>query len=298
MTPRQISQSHLTLLEYCPRKFQYVYLEQLGSPPSPDEQRYLDRGSQIHHLMQQQELSLPLPDSDHLPEFWPVDTVQLYQTANALATAVQAIDENTRFRQSEYRLHYEFEGVLLTVVYDLLLLNNDHARIFDWKTYSQPPSKAALAEQWQTKLYPFVLAETSEYAPADISLSYWFIQPANNESQTPDVELQPTSIQFDYGDRIHERIRQSLTQILGKLKQWLKDYDTGTALPQTERVQEQCTSCPFALRCDRYSLTNEATTSHPSERVSLTDLVNIEAIEEVPLPSGTTVNRVPPDSAP
>ena len=61
MTLQQLSQSHLALLDYCPRKFQYVYLDNLTSPPPLEEQTYLRRGSQIHHLMQQQELQLPLP---------------------------------------------------------------------------------------------------------------------------------------------------------------------------------------------------------------------------------------------
>ncbi|MGK7892062.1 MAG: PD-(D/E)XK nuclease family protein [Leptolyngbyaceae cyanobacterium] len=299
MVLRQISQSHLTLLDYCPRKFQHLYLEQLGSPASLQEQAALQRGSDLHHLMQQQELQLLLR-VDPLPSSWPPETVRLYQMAHRLATAIPSPNAATRFRQSEYRVHYELEGMLLTVVYDLLVLTETHAYIFDWKTYSRPPKQADLAAQWQTKLYPFVLAATSDYAPADITLSYWFVKPPVQqtdgameetwETTLEETDLQPACLQFEYGDRLHDQIHHTLGQTISRLKQWLADYDNGHPLPQTDQSQARCPRCPFALRCGR---------SHPSasgqwlnvgdiglDEIGLDNirLDDIEAIAEIPLP--------------
>ncbi|NEQ98289.1 MAG: PD-(D/E)XK nuclease family protein [Cyanothece sp. SIO2G6] len=298
MILRQISQSHLTLLDYCPRKFQHVYLEQLSFPLSMQEQAALKRGSDLHHLMQQQELHL-LPPVNPTPPSWSPETVKLYQMAHQLATVIPKPSESTRFRQSEYRLHYEIEGMLLTVVYDLLMLTDTHAYIVDWKTYSRPPQQAELATHWQTKLYPFVLAATSEYRPSDITLSYWFMQISGNSSgsssgspsgspsdqpdQATDVtaiapDLQPDCIRFEHSDRHQHQVHHDLIQTIRRLKQWLADYETGIALPQTDRIQERCPRCPFAFRCGR---------SHPSASDQWTDLDNIEAIAEIPLPDGS-----------
>jgi hypothetical protein len=65
---------------------------------------------------------------------------------------------------------------LLTVIYDLILLESDRAVIFDWKTYLKPIDADKLAKNWQTRLYLYVLAETSAYPPDSLSMTYWFVQ--------------------------------------------------------------------------------------------------------------------------
>jgi len=217
---------------------------------------------------------------DPLPQSWSGETVRLYQMAQSLAAVIPTPMDSTRFRQSEYRLHYQFAGVLLTVVYDLLVLNDEGAYIFDWKTYSRPPDQADLVTHWQTRLYPFVLAATSDYAATDITLSYWFIQPPQPMSGTLVGEVgqpdgQPDCIRFEYGDRLHHQIHHALSQTLGHLQQWLADYDNGQPFPQTDQIQDRCRHCAFALRCGR---------SHPAVPDPWVDLEDIGAIEEIPLP--------------
>jgi hypothetical protein len=56
----RLSQGQLNLLETCPRKFQHIYLEQLGSPTTPEQQAHQAWGSRFHLLMQQRELGLPI----------------------------------------------------------------------------------------------------------------------------------------------------------------------------------------------------------------------------------------------
>ena len=190
----QLSQSQLTLIEQCPRKFQYLYLDQLTAPIPPEQREHLTRGSQVHHLMQQNELQLPHSSLQDLtprsptgsPTTPPITSAQstrqgqLYQMVHALTAAVPPLDETTVFRQSEYRLTLDWSGVLLTVIYDLLLLEPAKAHIFDWKTYLSPPNlqtlRQHLAQHWQTKLYPFVLVETSDYKPDEVDIAYWFVK--------------------------------------------------------------------------------------------------------------------------
>ncbi|MEL6580910.1 MAG: PD-(D/E)XK nuclease family protein, partial [Cyanobacteria bacterium J06621_12] len=56
----RLSQSHLNLLSLCPRKFQQVYIDCLGSLPAPEQQVSMQWGSRFHLLMQQRELTLPI----------------------------------------------------------------------------------------------------------------------------------------------------------------------------------------------------------------------------------------------
>lgn len=247
--PIRLSQAQLNLLETCPRKFQQVCLDQLGTPIAPDQQNQMNWGSQFHLLMQQRELGLP-PLADSTPD-------QLLQ--NCVDALIQAAPElfqqQAVFRQSEHRRTLEFQGYLLTVVYDLLILNPQQAQILDWKTYPRPQNQRWLAESWQTRLYPFVLAETSDYSPEDISITYWFVQATQSISETsenPGTRLQPQSLTFNYSMAQHQAIRSRLVALLGQLTEWLEDYQAGKPFPQVDTTANQCEFCAFDIRCQRH----------------------------------------------
>ena len=55
-----LTHGHLNLLSACPRKFQYLILEQLTTPISIDQQSALDWGQQFHLLIQQQDIILQI----------------------------------------------------------------------------------------------------------------------------------------------------------------------------------------------------------------------------------------------
>ena len=228
-----LSQSHLTLLEQCPRKFQQTYLDQVQTPMPLDQQQRLDWGNRFHLLMQQRELGLPLPPPASEEEIKLYDCMQqLVAAAPELSNAEQfnaddlasdrsatdtrntpttntANTENTAadhqspwLRQSEYRLTLADDDYLLTVVYDLLILYPNSGQILDWKTYQRPRDRNQLAQHWQTCLYLFVLAETQEIDPAQLSMTYWFTQP------------RPQCDRIVYSQAQHEQTRQRLQQLL------------------------------------------------------------------------------------
>ncbi|MGF1498128.1 MAG: PD-(D/E)XK nuclease family protein [Elainellaceae cyanobacterium] len=240
----RLSQGQLNLLQTCPRKFQHVYLDQMAAPPSPDEQARLTWGSRFHLLMQQRELGLPThafsSETDALQAN--VETLQATVSERLKASPTEA---QNQFRQSEYRLSLNFQDYLLTVIYDLLIIGPADAAIFDWKTYAQPPQRAWLKDNWQTRLYPFVLTEVMGIDPASVSLTYWFIPPGGSDAQP----LQ--SMRFDYDASQHEAIRAELTQLLQQLTAWLEDYQEGVPLPQIP-PGARCESCQFNQRCDRH----------------------------------------------
>lgn len=266
----QLSQSQLTLIEQCPRKFQYIYLDQLAAPIPAEQREHLIRGSQLHHLMQQHELQLPasklFPESPNGFDDFGISqdptaqrmlnapSDQLYQMVEALTAEVPTLDEKTVFRQSEYRLTLAWSDVLLTVIYDLLLLDTSQAHIFDWKTYLRPPNlqslRQRLSNHWQTKLYPFVLVETSDYSPEAVDITYWFVKQQEGEQGGPNPFV-PECLSFPYSDRLHQQTKQDLTRIIGQLQQWVEAYQHSQPLPQVDISQGLCSQCSFQMRCDR-----------------------------------------------
>lgn len=243
----RLSQAQLNLLETCPRKFQHTYLEQLNSPISPEQQAGLTWGSQFHLLMQQRELGLPIEPILATDE-------QLRQWFMAFVSVVPELQPDrvaAGFRQSEHQRSLEFSGHLLTVIYDLILLNTDQAEILDWKTYPKPTQSQSLAKNWQTRLYRFVLAETSDYLPEQIAMTYWFVQ-----SRSPTGEANPQCLRFAYSQEQHEQTRRDLTQLFNHLDRWLAAYPR-QEFPQVPETSRECDRCHFALRCQRQQ-TDEA----------------------------------------
>ncbi|MBF2021483.1 MAG: PD-(D/E)XK nuclease family protein [Hydrococcus sp. C42_A2020_068] len=224
----RLSQAQLNLLETCPPQFQRLYLEQLGSPLSPQQQEKQTWGSQFHLLMQQKELGLPI-------ESLVAQDEQLQHSITALMNAAPEIwqSESGSWREAEHCRTLSFQGYLLTVVYDLLMSDRAKAKIVDWKTYLFPENRAKLAKNWQTRLYLYVLAETTDYLPEQISMTYWFVK----------LPTQPQSLTFVYNSVQHEKNRQDLTRLLTQLDRWLDNYsNAGTSFPHLSNCQE---SCPY-----------------------------------------------------
>jgi hypothetical protein len=224
-----LSQSHLNLLETCPPKFQQVYLERLASLPDPQQQEGLAWGSRFHLLMQQRELGLPIKsllESDR----------ELNRAVTALIDATPELWENQSetWREAEHCRTLSRDNCLLTVIYDLLIAQRDRAIILDWKSYRHPPSRHKLAHNWQTRLYLYVLVETSDYSPEQVTLTYWFVKSADT----------PESLTFNYNKTQHRKTQKDLQQLLDRLQQWLDNYQQGeTAFPHHLDCE---TSCSFA----------------------------------------------------
>jgi PD-(D/E)XK nuclease superfamily len=228
---RRLAQGQLTLLTTCPRKFQHTMLDQISTPIAPEQQSRMEWGDRFHLLMQQRELGL----SVNVPEAWS----ELQQSVDGLVAAAPELFEPALLRQSEHRRVLELEGWAIATVYDLLILNPAQAQIIDWKTYPQPPDSRRLSQNWQTRLYPFVLAETTDYEPEQISMTYCFVQP----------NAIPQKWELQYSAALHDQTQQELTQILHQLEKWIQDYEAGISLPQVD--ERYCGSCPFAVRCQR-----------------------------------------------
>jgi hypothetical protein len=264
----RLSQGQLNLLERCPRQFQHSYLEQLYSPIKPDNEENLTLGSQFHLLMQQREMGLPieyiLAGNPQLNS-WMQGFTDVAPEILTPATATEV------FRESEHYRTLQVENYILAVIYDLLVADKYQAQILDWKTYPKPLNKKFLEKNWQTRLYLYVLAETSEYLPENISMTYWFVQ----------SDARPESIKFSYNSLLHQQTGKKLKQLLGKLIKSLNLYHQGkqeTAFPQVSVGSKICEYCQFATKCGRVSESeiNHKTVSTQEKMINPLEIINID----------------------
>lgn len=267
----RLSQAYLNFLETCPRKFQQIYLKQLSSPLSLQEQDKLAWGKRFHLLMQQRELGLPV-------EFLLKADPPMWESFQAIAQAAPEIflpsQSSQDVRQAEHRRTLTIQDVLLTVIYDLLIAESNSAQIIDWKTYPRPQIRQKVAENWQTRLYLFVLAETSDYLPEQISMTYWFVQSARDKEVENGRSPETQRLKFIYDRQQHEQTKQDLTQLLTQLQGWLQNYENGQPFPQVAENSRLCQSCQFAISCQRYQTPSD----RESDRHFITNLADIPEI--------------------
>jgi hypothetical protein len=269
-----LSQGHLSILEFCPRKYQYIYVDHLTTPLSLEQQRSLQWGSQFHQLMQQRSLGLPLDDllalsphpgieANRVAELGHCLDILAQQEPTVFGDGVQDFMQADFLQDSEHSRSFlwlswpDGEQVqqgqplspdrwVLRVIYDRLLLTSKAAQILDWKTYPQPKHSQWIRQSWQTRLYLFVLVETSAYTPEQVSMTYWFVRHYNDRG-----ELAPQSYQVQYDRHAHEQTRADLSVWIDRLTHYYRDYQAGSPFPMLPESAPQCQSCPFNQRCER-----------------------------------------------
>lgn len=252
----KLSQSHLNLLSLCPSKFQQVYLDCLGSILDPKQQESMQWGSRFHLLMQQRELALPIESL--LESDKDLDT--------SVKDLIKAVPELLQpqpgcWREAEHCRTLGYKDFVLTVIYDLLVAGKDKAVIFDWKTYRQPQKRNRLASNWQTRLYLYILVETSEYLPEQIQMTYWFVRSGK-----------PQSLTFTYSQTLHQQTESDLNELLANLSTWLQNYQEDKIdFPHKADCEQKC---PYFE-----SLAKEVATPQDSQEL----LDAIAEIEEIPI---------------
>ncbi|MGB2924437.1 MAG: PD-(D/E)XK nuclease family protein [Limnothrix sp.] len=231
----RLSQAHLQTFAQCPPSFQQKYLAKLASPNDPQQLAKQRWGVQFHQIMQQLQLGF---------------TLETLVTEDELKVSVEALlaqipdflqTPNDHFSEAEHRRSLQVGDFALTVIYDWLVQRGDRLTICDWKTYPKPEKANDLSNHWQTKLYLYVLAETTDYAPEQLSMTYWFVKLPN----------QPESITINYSAEAHQQIKRELTKLLQQLQAEMDDYFRAN-IPLQHPDQKSCWRCPPQLH-DRRS---------------------------------------------
>lgn len=250
----RLSQSHLNLLELCPAKFQQVYVDCLGSLPIPELQDSMEWGSRFHLLMQQRELTLPIEP------FLNTDTEMSRALKDLIEAAPELKPASDVWREAEHYRTLAIDNFLFTVVYDLSIAQSDRATIFDWKTYRQPPKTKNLENNWQTRLYLYVLAETTEYEPEQLQMVYWFVKSGKPSRRT-----------IAYSRQQHCQTEQKLTALLASLTTWLQNY------------QQLNIDFPHKPDCEKCSFYQELVPAEMRANTQQALFNAIDEIEEIPI---------------
>jgi PD-(D/E)XK nuclease superfamily len=248
-----ISQGHLNVWTTCRRKFQHYFLDELSLPTASDVQAKLDLGTKFHLLIQQKELGLDVADvaaSEANLEKW----LLAFETNPPTTISGDRLSEHRRI--CELRVHNR--DYVLNAIYDLLIMGNGGthpvreafpqeignlasietpaAQIVDWKTHQHPLSFAELLTNWQTRLYLYILAKTTDFAPEQLSIIYWF---ANTAS----------AVTINYDRAQYQKTEQDLAEILSQIS----DAQIEGRFEQLPQGHKECTRCDFAHRCLRAS---------------------------------------------
>ena len=274
---RPLSQSHLTLLDTCMRKFKYVSFEALSGPSTYEQQATTQWGSQFHLLMQQRALDLPV-------EVMAGANSAMSESLTALAKAAPDVFKHLpasasakahdAFSQSEHRRTLAFNGHLLTVIYDLVVTSagegQSEGQIFDWKTHQRSPQKEQLQRHWQTRLYLYVLCETTDLHPEQLSMTYWFVRSG----------AEPSFYRFGYSKAQHQQTQQDLQRLTDRLTQMSEQVDSDAAFPKVAVEKGLCDRCLFNVRCDRFT---QPSADDPYQMLRAASQLTVDSVEEVSL---------------
>jgi CRISPR/Cas system-associated exonuclease Cas4 (RecB family) len=241
-----ISQGHLNIWEICRRRYQYSFLEELSLPEADlQRKKNLLLGSNFHLLMQQKELGLDvssLASSDPKLRSW-IDAFE-HQPPEMIKGDRLCEHRRTLEMQIEMSLNHSENGdhgqayFVLTAIYDFLILGDRKAQILDWKTHQVAIAAEKLKTNWQTRLYLYLLAKTTNYAPEQLSMTYWFANTAE-------------SVIIPYSQAEYVSTETQLKQILTEVYQ-ANNY------PKLPLSSPNCNYCEFRDRCDRGDmLTND-----------------------------------------
>ena len=116
-----------------------------------------------------------------------------------------------------------------------------------------------MSDRWQTRLYLYVLAETSEYTPEQIQMTYWFVKSGKS-----------TSLTFNYTQQQHQQTEQDLTVLLADLETWLQNYQNFQVdLPHRSHCQQKCPYRQF------FSSENESEVRHQEWVKSISEIEEI-----------------------
>jgi hypothetical protein len=154
------------------------------------------------------------------------------------STVLQNLPPN---RRPEFTLSAPFGSYRLAAKYDLISIEpGSRAVIVDWKTSTKPVSQAYLANRLQTRIYPFLLAESGHFLnngkpiiPEQIEMIYWF-------TSSPG---QP--VHFRYSSKQVQADRAFLTAMVSEI----------AARPpgsyQLTGNEKKCTYCVYRSLCSR-----------------------------------------------
>jgi len=218
----------------CQRRFQLRYEECLPWPLAPLDERageMRNLGQRFHLLMHRHFLNLPIEEeinqAPRLRAWWGIFKNQ-----------GPSLPRGARY--PELSMTVPLDRHFLTGRFDLFIIDDGQAHIFDWKTDARPRNKSSLQEDLQTRLYLWLAAEGAgaldgDIDPQNISLTYWYVN-------DPGAVLT-----FNYDQEQHESNWNWINKVVNELEALLPLQDEW---PLTEDLN-QCSRCAYQAYCSR-----------------------------------------------
>ncbi len=193
LTNFEFSQSSLQDFTDCRRRFWLRYIRRVAWPAVQSEparafEQHIRRGDRFHRLAQQYLVGLPedklarlaaADEDENLRRWWE-------NFLDSIPAQLSGVEPDRRHVEVTLQAPLaQPGGFRLVAKYDLLLFRPDgRAAIYDWKTATHRPKRAALLERLQTRVYPYLLARAGAalnggqpVAPGQIEMIYWFAEP-------------------------------------------------------------------------------------------------------------------------
>ena len=144
-------------------------------------------------------------------------------------------------RYAEVGLSAPLGDFRILAKFDLVILTPDgSARILDWKTARKRPRRPWLADRWQTRVYPYLLARAGAdlnqgrpILPDRIEMVYWFA----------DFPAQPE--RFVYTAAAFEKDQSELSDLTATIHRLAADQ-----FPLTDN-EKRCVYCEYRSLCER-----------------------------------------------
>ena len=162
-----LSRTKFSAFLACQRRFELRYLRQLPWPDAPlseQAEQVQGRGQQFHQLLERHFLGLPVEMNeigDSVVRAW------------WLAFQSSGLQVPNGRSWPELSLTIPVRGHLLNGRFDLFISDKRQAHIFDWKT-GRPQPESLLSDDWQTRLYLAMIAESGEGAFAKRSVRSFY----------------------------------------------------------------------------------------------------------------------------
>jgi CRISPR/Cas system-associated exonuclease Cas4 (RecB family) len=264
-----LSQSSLQDYVDCSLRFKLRYLERLSYPamesePALENEKHQQEGEYFHRLLQQYLIGIP---SDQISRLANTPNLQRWLENFLADPGLQEIREGASLFP-ESNLSAPLGRHRLLAKYDLIVVKDGKATIYDWKTYRKRPRDEWLSARMQTRVYRSLLVQAGAhlnkgqpFAPEQIEMIYWF------------ADFPGDPARFPYNSAQYQRDWDLLVKLSDEI-------DSASSYPQTDDRQK-CTYCTYRSYCERgVRAGNWAETETESQAEELFD-VNFEQIGEI-----------------
>lgn len=222
----------------CQRRFRYLYLDKLAypAPETADQiafEQHMAQGDAFHRCVHQHQVGIPADviaariDDEQVHEWW----------RHYLAHGTDGLPPN---RYAEVTLMAPLGDYRLIAKYDLIALQpGERAVIVDWKTGTNRPTAASLAQRMQTVVYRYLLVQGGTYynggvpiPPGQVEMTYWFAS----------APTQPIRIPYD--EQQHKHDADLLPRLVAQIA-------AEQAFPKVQETEKDrvCRFCNFRSLC-------------------------------------------------